>query len=199
MAWSWSTLALYTVALALAFGWRTVVHWRRTGDTGLRLDAGPPGTIRWWAKLLFAAALLLGFAGPIAGIVGVPVLTHNLLVRMAGVLLALAGLAATLIAQLAMGPSWRIGVDPDEHTPLVTTGPFAVVRNPIFTAMALTSLGLTLMLSNAVAVVAWLTLVASIQLQVRAVEEPYLLRVQGTPYGTYARTVGRFLPYLGRL
>jgi protein-S-isoprenylcysteine O-methyltransferase Ste14 len=37
------------------------------------------------------------------------------------------------------GASWRIGVDPDERTTLVTSGPFAIARNPIFTAMAAAS------------------------------------------------------------
>jgi protein-S-isoprenylcysteine O-methyltransferase Ste14 len=41
------------------------------------------------------------------------------------------GLAGSLLAQLAMGDSWRIGVDESEKTELVTAGPFAVVRNPI--------------------------------------------------------------------
>ncbi|WP_449060734.1 hypothetical protein [Planomonospora algeriensis] len=65
-------LLLYLTALALAFDWRTFAHWRRTGDTGLRLDAGT---------------------------------------------------AATLAAQLAMGASWRIGVDSGERTALVTGDP----------------------------------------------------------------------------
>jgi protein-S-isoprenylcysteine O-methyltransferase Ste14 len=34
-----------------------------------------------------------------------------------------------------MGDSWRIGVDPQETTGLVTSGVFTRVRNPIFTAM----------------------------------------------------------------
>jgi hypothetical protein len=59
-----TALAIYLTGLALAFGWRSVVQWRRTGDTGLRLDAGPAGTLRWWAKLLFAAALLFAATGP---------------------------------------------------------------------------------------------------------------------------------------
>lgn len=44
------------------------------------------------------------------------------------------GIAATLYAQIAMGNSWRIGVDPTERTTLVTNGPFALVRNPTFAA-----------------------------------------------------------------
>lgn len=38
-----AALTIYLAGLALAFGWRSVVQWRRTGDTGLRLDAGPAG------------------------------------------------------------------------------------------------------------------------------------------------------------
>ena len=55
-------------------------------------------------------------------------------------------------AQIAMGASWRIGVDPDERTELVMDGPFAVVRNPIFAAMLPTALGLTLLVPSWVAI-----------------------------------------------
>lgn len=193
-------LTLYVVALLLAFGWRTITQWRRTGDTGLRLDAGPPGMLRWWAKVLFVLALLLGFAGPVGALLGVrtlPGLDHPA-VATTGIVLAVAGVAATLAAQLAMGTSWRIGVDPAEQTALVTDGPFRLVRNPIFTAMVTTSAGLTLMVPNIAAVVALAALVTAIQLQVRAVEEPYLLTVHGDQYQRYAAQAGRFLPLLGR-
>ena len=50
-------------------------------------------------------------------------------------MLAVVGIAATVYAQVDMGDSWRIGVDPDETTTLVRTGVFGWVRNPIFTAM----------------------------------------------------------------
>ncbi|MFI6229074.1 methyltransferase family protein [Micromonospora echinospora] len=198
---AWLALLLYLLGLLLAFGWRTLTQWRSTGDTGLRLDAGPPGTLRWWAKLLFVAALLLGFAGPVAALAGLsplPGLDHRAL-HVVGLLLTVAGIGAALAAQLAMGSSWRIGVDPTEHTNLVTGGPFALARNPIFTAMAATTLGLALMVPNAVALAAWLVLVLALQLQVRAVEEPYLTSVHGADYVRYAARVGRFLPGLGRI
>ena len=47
-----------------------------------------------------------------------------------------------------VGDSWRIGADPQERTQLVTTGPFAHVRNPIFAAVLPTSLGLLLLVPN---------------------------------------------------
>lgn len=196
-----AALAIYLLGLTLAFGWRSVVQWRRTGDTGLRLDAGPVGTLRWWAKLLFVAALLLGAAGPIAAIADLPaldVLDHPA-TRSAGLILAVVGVLVTLVSQLHMGTSWRIGVDPGERTDLVTTGVFSLARNPIFTAMTATSLGITLMAPNMVSLAAAIVLVASIQLQVRAVEEPYLARVHGPASANYAARAGRFLPGIGRL
>jgi hypothetical protein len=47
---------------------RSVVQWRRTGDTGLRPGAGPAGSVGWWAKLLFVAALVLGLVEPLAAL-----------------------------------------------------------------------------------------------------------------------------------
>ena len=97
-----------------------------------------------------------------------------------------------------MGASWRIGVDPDERTGLVTHGLFALVRNPIFTAMLVTALGLTLMVGNAISLTGLAALFAALEVQVRLVEEPYLLTVHGPDYERYSTTAGRFLPGLGR-
>ncbi|GGK95477.1 hypothetical protein Ppa06_63870 [Planomonospora parontospora subsp. parontospora] len=196
-----TALIVYVVAMGLAFGWRTVVHRRRTGDTGLRLDAGPAGSVAWWAKTAFVAAIALGLAGPVAATAGMAdlALLDHPAVAAAGLVIALSGTAATLAAQLAMGASWRIGVDAGERTDLVTGGPFALARNPIFTAMVATSAGLTLMVPNPVAVLALAVLAAAVELQVRAVEEPYLLAAHGPAYQGYAARVGRFVPGLGRL
>jgi protein-S-isoprenylcysteine O-methyltransferase Ste14 len=120
-------------------------------------------------------------------------------VRGTGLALALLGALATLAAQRSMGASWRVGVDESEHTTLVTTGAFALVRNPVFTAMMITAVGLAAMVPNVVSLAALLLTFAAIELQVRVVEEPYLLRTHGEAYGRYAATVGRFLPGLGRL
>ena len=98
-----------------------------------------------------------------------------------------------------MGESWRIGVDEQERTELVTSGPFAVVRNPIFAAMLPASMGLALLVPNAVALVGLAALFIALEIQVRLVEEPYLLRAHGDSYRQYAARVGRFVPGLGRL
>jgi protein-S-isoprenylcysteine O-methyltransferase Ste14 len=64
--------------------------------------------------------------------------------------------------------------------------------------MTVAALGLALALPNAVALVAVAALVAALEIQVRLVEEPYLARVHGERYRSYAAGTGRFLPGIGR-
>jgi protein-S-isoprenylcysteine O-methyltransferase Ste14 len=144
----------------------------------------------------------VGAAAPVLALLDVvePVAALDVtVVHAVGVVLAVAGIGATFYAQVAMGASWRIGVDPGERTELVTTGPFAFVRNPIFAAMLPTAVGLTLLVPSWVAFVGLVGLVAALELQVRVVEEPYLLRAHGASYAAYAARVGRFVPGVGRL
>src|SRR3954463_3416795 len=90
-------------------------------------------------------------------------------------------------------------VDPSERTSLVTGGPFALVRNPIYTAMIPFFAGIALIVANVVGLAAAACVVVSLELQTRAVEEPHLLRAHGDEYASYAARVGRFVPGVGRL
>jgi protein-S-isoprenylcysteine O-methyltransferase Ste14 len=195
-------LAFYVVYVGLAFGLRTIIQVRRTGSTGFHGVGGRPASAEWLAGTGFVVALALGFAAPILAIAGAvdPIAALDSdLTRVAGAVIALAGIAGTLYAQIAMGTSSRIGVDHSERTTLVTSGPFAHVRNPIFSAMLPTALGLTLLVPSWVALAGLAGLVVALELQVRVVEEPYLLESHGRAYADYAARVGRFFPGLGRL
>ncbi|KMO83910.1 methyltransferase family protein [Mycolicibacterium chlorophenolicum] len=194
------SLALFTVFLVVGFGWRSVEQRRRTGSTGFRGVSGRPGSLEWWAGVGFVLAIACAVLAPVLQMVGVVsplAVADRPEVVFTGVLVAAAGIAATVYAQLAMGDSWRIGVDPGERTTLVRTGVFGLVRNPIFTAMILFGFGVVLITPNWPAIVGLVLLIATIELQVRIVEEPYLLAVHGDDYRGYAASVGRFLPRTG--
>jgi protein-S-isoprenylcysteine O-methyltransferase Ste14 len=195
-------LILYAVYLVLAFGLRTAIQLRRTGSTGFHGLGGRPGSAEWIAGVGFVVALVVGVAAPVLALLDVvePIDALNTIaVHTIGVVLATTGIAATLYAQLAMGTSWRIGVDPTEQTALVTAGPFALVRNPIFAAMLPTALGLALLVPSWIALAGVTGLWLALELQVRVVEEPYLLDTHKSAYADYAGRVGRFLPGIGRL
>jgi protein-S-isoprenylcysteine O-methyltransferase Ste14 len=96
-----------------------------------------------------------------------------------------------------MGDSWRIGVDTSETTTLVRTGTFRLVRNPIFGAMVVFTLGETLLAPNPVAIAVFAIFLAAVEVSVRTVEEPYLLDIHGDDYRDYTGSVGRFVPGIG--
>lgn len=197
-----TALVVLIVYLGLAFGLRTWLQWLRSGSTGFRGISGRTGSAEWSGGVLFVAAVMGIVLAPVAALFGwaapLPILdaaaAHRAWLVLAGV-----GVAATLWSQLAMGESWRIGVDPRERTRLVTNGPFRWVRNPIFTGMAVVFVGVVLLTPTLPAVVALLALLVALQLQVRRVEEPYLLRTHGAGYRAYAARAGRFVPGIGRL
>ena len=196
-----AALALFGVYLLIAFGLRTWLQVRATGDTGFRGISGRPGSPEWWAGVLFVVALVAGLMGPVTGLLGLEAMAflNTAALAWSGLVLTVIGIGLTFATQVGMGTNWRIGVAQDDHTNLVTDGAFAYVRNPIFTAMALTGLGLVLMVPNTVAIGGLVMLVVALELQVRVVEEPYLRREHGPAYEAYASTTGRFLPGLGRL
>jgi protein-S-isoprenylcysteine O-methyltransferase Ste14 len=194
-------LCLLVVYLVFAFGVRVVVALRTTGRTGIAgLSGAPP--LELLGGGLFVAALAMGSLNPVL------VLTNALepiedletdALRAVGFLCCGVGIAGTFLAQMAMGASWRIGVDESERTELVTGGVFAVCRNPIYTFMVIAWIGFALLVPT------WLSLgavpvgIVGLEVQVRLVEEPHLLRAHGEAYAAWASRVGRFLPGLGRL
>jgi protein-S-isoprenylcysteine O-methyltransferase Ste14 len=116
-----------------------------------------------------------------------------------GVALLAAGIAITVKAQLDMGASWRIGVNRSERTALATDGLYRHTRNPIYSGMLLAWLGEAALVPNAVSLAGLLVTFVAVELFVRRIEEPHLLNVHGEAYRAYARSVGRFVPVIGRL
>ena len=193
-------LALFAVFALLGFGWRSWLQYRRTGSTGFRGVSGRVGSTEWFAGAGFVVAMAAAFFAPVLQMTGVVAplgFLHAPWIQLTGIALAVAGIAATVYAQVDMGDSWRIGVDPAETTTLVRQGVFGMVRNPIFTAMFVFGLGIALVTPNIVAIVGFVLLVVTIEGQVRVVEEPYLSTKHGEIYRDYTASVGRFVPGVG--
>jgi protein-S-isoprenylcysteine O-methyltransferase Ste14 len=106
------------------------------------------------------------------------------------------GLLVTVIAQVQMGASWRIGID-RRPTALVATGLYRHVRNPIYTGVLATVAGLALVTPCAWTVCLLLDTALLVAIQAR-LEEAHLLAQHGDAYRAYAAHVGRFVPRIGR-
>ena len=179
---------------------RGALHYRRTGTSPVRLR-DRPGSPQWWARVVSTVGVLLAIAAPLAELAGLAPFAplDQPLIRWSGVALVIVGTIITIGSQLAMGRSWRADVDPDARSPLVTTGPFRLVRNPVFAGSAVSVVGLAFIVPNVVSLLMVVAFLAGLEIQVRLVEEPYLLRVHGDAYRDYAARTGRFVPVVGRL
>lgn len=186
-------LILDLVFVLVAFGLRTWVQWRRSRDAGWRLG-------RPHSRAELVARVLLLTAGAALAVAAVTDRHREPGARVViGAGLAMAAIVLTTTAQLHMGGSWRIGLDPDERTDLVTDGLYRCIRNPIYTGMALFAGGQAVLLGGPVAWAAALAMAVGVEVQVRAVEEPYLDVVHGDGYRRWAATAGRFVPVIGRV
>ncbi|WP_234419219.1 methyltransferase family protein [Sphingomonas sp. EC-HK361] len=93
-----------------------------------------------------------------------------------------------------MGRNWSLVARTRSDHELVTTGPFAHVRHPIYVAMALTMLATSIALGHERALLIGVPLFA-IGTWLRISEEERLLRAMfGDEYGAYAARVRRFVP-----
>ena len=194
-------LAMLGAILVLTFFVRVVISLRQTGTTGLiglRPGAGP---IEALSGVLFIGGIALGALSPLLVLMDelgtIDALDSDAIQAIGLVIASIAGLAI-FGAQLGMGPSWRIGVSDDQGTDLITSGWFGAVRNPIYTSMIFAWIGFFLMVPTWVGAAAALLAIIGLEMQVRLVEEPYLLRAHGDQYRAYAGRVGRFLPGVGR-
>jgi protein-S-isoprenylcysteine O-methyltransferase Ste14 len=190
-------MAVFVVVGLGARGWQ---HRRRYGYNVLGGLKRKPGTKEWYigkcigtGAFAIAAAAVLVATGTLAPMSAL----HSTAVEGAGIVVALAGFAATEWAVTAMAETWRVSVDTSERVRLVTTGPFALVRNPVYVGLIVTMLGVTLMVVSLAAILGWIALIVGFEFQVRLLEEPYLRGLHGTDFDEYAGRVGRFVPGLG--
>lgn len=117
---------------------------------------------------------------------------ENRTIQYIGIGLLLLSLGWTILAQIQMGNSWRIGIDEEKETALVQKGLFSLSRNPIFLGMQITLLGFFLVSPNALTLLIFVLGFVLIQIQVR-LEEEFLTKLHGENYLLYCRKTRRWL------
>jgi protein-S-isoprenylcysteine O-methyltransferase Ste14 len=115
---------------------------------------------------------------------------------LAGCLIALAGAALVLRSRAELGPAWSFTAKADEGTGLVTTGPYRLVRHPIYLGLVLVALGAALAFGNWPALtIVPVGIVPTFAWRARA-EEQRLSRAFGERYAIYRRQTRAIIPYL---
>ena len=193
------TLPIYFIIyFGLAFVLKSVIVARRIGKNPLVLpkDDSAFGLIGLYFKLTLVAMFLyvLAFAFfPAWHDNFLPIISiDNLTIKYIGLGLLAIALIWTIIAQAHMKNSWRIGIDTETKTELVTAGLFRLSRNPIFFGMILSLVGLFLTTPNALTGLFLILGYILIQIQIR-LEEEFLTKEHGQNYLSYRQKVRRLI------
>lgn len=191
-------LIYFVLFFGVAFVWKTIAVARRIKKNPLVLpkDDSAYGLIGSYFKLTLIALFLyvLAYAlfpqayayfQPFDGL-------HNRWLMYAGLFLMGMSFIWTVIAQPQMRDSWRIGIDNETPTTLVTGGLFAVSRNPIFLGMITSLLGLFLITPNTYTLLFLVVGYILIQVQIR-LEEEFLQQQHDAAYIEYRKKTKRLI------
>ena len=109
-----------------------------------------------------------------------------------GYVMLLLSLVIVWVAQSQMADSWRIGIDEENKTELVTNGLFRYSRNPIFLGIMVANIGLFSVLPNAFTMLIVALSTISVNTQIR-LEEEYLKKTHKNFYLDYSKKVRRWI------
>jgi protein-S-isoprenylcysteine O-methyltransferase Ste14 len=99
----------------------------------------------------------------------------------------------TFVCWRKMGRSWRIGIDPNETLEIVSTGPYRLVRHPIYALRMIINLCAFLMAPTLLVLLPAAIDFLLLQIEARR-EEAYMESTHGNAYAAYKKSVGRFVP-----
>ena len=191
-------LIYFLIYFFLVFVLRSFLLWKKTGVNPLTFNKGDDAH---------------GYNGKVFGVISfielivvsiyafIPSLHKYLLpfwylenesLQYVGWALFLLSLIMVWLAQSNMRESWRIGIDEENKTELITSGFFAFSRNPIFLGIMIANVGLFLVLPNAFTLLIVALSTTAINTQVR-LEEEFLEKEHGEAYLSYKSKVNRWL------
>jgi protein-S-isoprenylcysteine O-methyltransferase Ste14 len=152
------------------------------------------------SQLLYTAILIAGVYLIFAKQSGIPWLDHQLYpvtvpIALVGLLAVLMGVAFSVWARLMLGGNWSNRVTVKENHTLVRTGPYRIVRHPIYSGILLGMLGSALQRGGIRCFVGVLICGFSFWLKTRA-EERFMVQSFGEQYLQYRHRVKALAPFI---
>src|SRR3984893_13776377 len=141
---------------------------------GFYLLFGSPSTPDWFNQAVFTVTF------PIA---------------LAGLGLAICGVGLSIWARLILGENWSSSPSIKQNHRLIVTGPYRLVRHPIYSGLLIALLGSALQHGLVRSFLAVLTCAVGFYLKV-SVEEQFMVQRFGEAYLRYRRNVNALFPYI---
>jgi protein-S-isoprenylcysteine O-methyltransferase Ste14 len=147
---------------------------------------------------LWAVAVVIGAVAPgvLSGsLLFSPLLSTLRVARYVGLLVVVLSFVILVLAQVALGKAWRLGIDEENPGELVTHGIYALCRNPIYLFFDLYFFGTFLLNGTLFFALATVFTVLNLHCQILS-EEKHLADLFGAHYHAYCARTARYLPGL---
>jgi len=142
-----------------------------------------------WAIL--AAILLRVPWGPLR----MRVIPRSLLLSCAGLALTVGGIAFAILARFFLGRNWSARVTIKKEHELIRSGPYAIVRNPIYTGFLIALAGTVTVIGEIRAILAFAIVAVGLHFKVRT-EEKFMSEQFGEEYARYRQEVKSLIPFV---
>jgi protein-S-isoprenylcysteine O-methyltransferase Ste14 len=155
--------------------------------------APKPGSQRLYSVVSYLGMAMLVVQDPHSDVVRMWVLPP--VVNWSLVAVAAAGFGVCWWARIYMGRTWSWHITRKEDHQIVDTGPYALVRHPIYTGLIIAAAATAVLQARPWAWVGFGLFVLGLWIKARS-EEIFLRAELGEDYGAYARRTGMLLPGL---
>jgi len=108
----------------------------------------------------------------------------------------LAGILFAWWARIHLGRLWSSGVARKENHRVVDTGPYRLVRHPIYTGLLASSLATMIAQATATAMAGWILIVLGLWMKARAEERFLAAELEPEAYVSYRLRVPMLLPFV---
>ncbi|MDC8001212.1 isoprenylcysteine carboxylmethyltransferase family protein [Aequorivita todarodis] len=149
----------------------------------------------YWFPLIIAGLLL----GPTEWFMGMWIrenfVEHTNLVGIIGASIAWLGTLLACWSRFSLGKNWSVSVQLKKDHELITTGPYKIIRHPIYTAILLLFIGNTLIVGDYRAILAILIVFFSLWRKLK-LEEQWLTEHFGKTYIDYKAKTKALFPWV---
>jgi protein-S-isoprenylcysteine O-methyltransferase Ste14 len=146
--------------------------------------------------LPMAIGAYLIFKGPrLSDPLNLRVIPHVDAIAWGGAILCIAGLLFCVWARFTLGRNWSGVVTFKGGHELITRGPYAIVRHPIYTGLLLMLVGTVIVFGHVAGIIALPLVLWGVWIKLRY-EEKLMLEKFPEEYAAYSRRVKRLIPFV---
>jgi protein-S-isoprenylcysteine O-methyltransferase Ste14 len=172
-----------------------MLYWLYSGmKTKMTIQKQNPGS-RWIHLLMVSAAFALVFSPQLSiGFLSYRLLPASRAILYSGLAINVAGIVFAILARSWLGTNWSAIVTVKQGHELITNGPYALSRHPIYTGMLFGLIGSAMVLGEIRGLIGVILFLLAILKKMQTEEK--FMRSTFEAYEKYSRQTSRLIPFI---